>query len=167
MTNTLYRPFVKTAMAPGNASNGHGGLTIDLLDDAANGIELYLGDDVGGYSFSLEHDFLDHLGAGTPPANVVASGGPFLMLNLTIASAGSGQALDADDFTAANQLTSVGDGAETVNFFVLADGQGGSAATDPLIAHVDTGTGFDFTPNSSTVEITFDSGTNKIFSIGA
>lgn len=41
----------------------------------------------------------------------------------------------------------------------------GSAATSPLIAYIDTGTGLPVTPNGGDINVVWDSGANKIFAL--
>ena len=76
-------------------------------------------------------------------------------------------AFDAADLTGGSALTNVGNGSDALNAIVIWNDSITSGTGDGLIAYIDTGTGFDVTPNSSTIEITWASGTNKIFSLGA
>jgi len=75
----------------------------------------------------------------------------------------AGVAVYADDIT----LTAVGDNTESVNaigiYFLISD----TGVENPLVCYIDTGTGFGFTPFSSTVDVVWDTGTNRIFSVGA
>ena len=65
---------------------------------------------------------------------------------------------DAADVT----LTSVtGDESEALVIYQ----DTGAEGTSPLIAYIDTATGLPVTPNGSDVDITWDSGANKIFKL--
>ena len=175
MASLMYRPFMQTMLAPGNAANGHGGLTLDLLgggdlsgsgeDTGTSVLGALLVDDVGGYTFSADHAWVSDLGT-----NVVANGGGSgtgaeegELQNMQLRNSNSGVALDADDLT----MTGVGDGVESVNAIVIAVLVSDSGDENPLVCHIDTGTGFDFVPNASTVTITWAGADDYIFSIGA
>lgn len=70
----------------------------------------------------------------------------------------TGGVFDAADIT----ITSVsGNSVESVNLYKDTT----VAATSPLIAYIDTGTGLPFTPNGGDVTIQWDSGASKIFAI--
>lgn len=77
--------------------------------------------------------------------------------NLTGKTKSAGVA-DADDVT----LTSVsGDTSESLDIFQ----DTGAEATSRLIANIDTATGLPLTPDGGNVDITWDSGANKIFKL--
>lgn len=66
-------------------------------------------------------------------------------------------------FDAADITTTGVSGASVESVDVYKDT--GSAATSPLVAYFDTGTGFPFTPNGGDVTIQWDNGASKIFAI--
>lgn len=70
----------------------------------------------------------------------------------------AGGVFDAADIT----ITAVS-GASVEDVTIYKDS--GVAATSPLIAFLDTGTGLPFTPNGGDVTIQWDSGASKIFAI--
>lgn len=70
----------------------------------------------------------------------------------------TGGVFDAADIT----ITAVsGNSVESVNLYKDTT----VAATSPLIAYIDTGTGLPFTPNGGDVTIQWDSGASKIFAL--
>lgn len=70
----------------------------------------------------------------------------------------TGGVFDAADIT----ITGVaGNSVESVNLYKDTT----VAATSPLIAYIDTGTGLPFTPNGGDVTIQWDSGASKIFAL--
>lgn len=177
MANLLYRPFIETMLAPGNPDNGHGGLTIDVAgggnphsggSGATTGttvLAVALVDDVGGYTFDVDDQWVSDLGT-----NIVFNGGASgtgaeegELQNVIFVDSTNGVGVDADNLT----MTGVGDNTESVNVIVLYQLRDDSNDLNPLLAHIDTGTGFDFTPNGSTVTITWAGSPDYVFSIGA
>ena len=157
MVSQAYDPYLKTAMAPGNASNGHSGATIDLLGDD---IKIALVDTTGGYTVDDEHDYIADLST-----HIVSNGQSGNLASKALVDiSGGGVAFDAADLTGGSAMTNVGDGTETIGAIVLYDD---TVASDPLIVYIDSGTGFGVLPNASTIEVTWDSGNNRIFSFGA
>jgi len=119
---------------------------IDLLTDTIK-VQMI---DAADYSFSAAHDFLDDVPAGARVGTAA-----------TLASkTTAGGVFDAADVT----FTSVtGDPLEAIIIFK----DTGVEATSNLICYIDTGTGFPLTPDGGNITLTFDSGANKIFAIGA
>ena len=178
MTSLQYRPWVQTTLAPGNPDNGHGGLTLDVLGggDPTSGSGAITGtsalavafvDTTSGYTFSAAHQWVSDLGANVVAGGIATgTGGDDRgeLQNVRFVNAGTaGVAVDANDFT----VTGMGDGTQSVNALALYFLISNSGDENPLLAYIDTGTGFGFTPFSSTVTVTWDSGTNRIFSVGA
>ena len=99
------------------------------------------------YTYSDAHEYLSDLGAtvGTaqPLASKVTTGGVF----------------DADDVT----FTAVSAG-DTIEAVVLYKDTG-VAGTSPLIAYIDTITGFPLATNGGDITISWDTGSNKIFKL--
>jgi len=95
-------------------------------------------------------DFLDDISA---PSRVATSGA---LANKTFTAG----VFDADD----NVVSAVtGDAFESIVFF---DDTPGTEATKDLILYLDTATGLPTTPNGADITVVFDSGANKIFSLG-
>lgn len=100
--------------------------------------------DTGTYTFSASDDFHDDL------SGIVATSG-----NLTGKTV-TGGVFDAADIT----LSSVS-GATVEAIVIYKDT--GSSATSPLIAYID---GLSVTPDGGDITVQWDSGANKIFSLG-
>jgi hypothetical protein len=117
---------------------------IDLLTDTIKVVLI----DAADYTFSDAHDFLDDVAAGARIATA------------TLASKTTTDGVfDAADVT----FTSVtGDQFEAVIIYR----DSGVEGTSELICYIDTGTGFPLTPDGGNIDLTFDSGANKIFKIG-
>lgn len=103
--------------------------------------------DSGTYTYSAAHQFRSSL-SGT--------GGTAQTLGTKTVTNG---VFDAADVT----FTAV---AGTVSYEALVIYKDtGSAATDNLIAYIDTGTGLPVTSNGGDITVAFDNGSNKIFSL--
>lgn len=100
------------------------------------------------YTFSQTHEFLSDIPAG---ARVATSG------NFTGKTSTAGVA-DADDVTL---LAVTGDQSEALVIYKWT----GSDATSPLIAYIDSATGLPVQPSGSSIEISWDNGSNKIMKI--
>lgn len=98
------------------------------------------------------HDFLDDVTGGGGGTIVATSA------NLASKTATAGVA-DAADFT----FSSVSAGDPCEHLVIYQDT--GVASTSPIIASIDTATGLPITPNGGDIEVTFDSGSNKIFKL--
>ena len=103
--------------------------------------------DTGTYTYSAAHDFWDDAVAGLV-GSVQALG------SKTVTSG----VFDAADTT----FTSVS--GATVEALIIYKSTGVNS-TSPLIAYIDTGTGFPVTPNGGNIVVTWDSGANKIFAL--
>ena len=101
------------------------------------------------YVFDATHDFLDDVGGATRVA------GPIAFAGKAVTSEG---AVDADDrvFVAVS-------GADVEALVIVQDS--GVEATSPLRAYIDSGTGLPIVPNGGDIQVTFDSGTNRIFKL--
>lgn len=103
--------------------------------------------DTGTYTYNATHEFYSSVSAaviGTPQT-----------LGTKTVTDGVFDAADAT-FTAVS-------GASVEALVIYKDT--GSAATSPLIAFIDTGTGLPVTPNGGDITITWDNGANKIFAL--
>jgi hypothetical protein len=176
MASQMWDPFIKTMLAPGDAGNGHGGEVINMLDDTTDIVSLALvqeGSGATGYEFDEADDFRDSVeGGGASIATATVSSGTAAIITpaFEVKSDDSGYGAGGIGWygaphTVANAMTGVGDGTETVDAIVIYIDVG-TAATDPLVCWIDGFTGNGFTPNSSTIEITWDTGANRIFQIG-
>ena len=105
--------------------------------------------DTGAYTVDLaNHEFLSDIPGG---ARIATSA------NLSSKTSTAGHADAADEI-----LTSVsGASCEAVIFYK----DTGNAATSPLFLYIDTGTGLPITPNGANINVVFDNGTNKIFTL--
>jgi hypothetical protein len=118
------------------------------IDWSADNIKIVLVD-AADYTVDItNHEFLSDVAAG---ARVATSG------NLASKTSTAGTA-DAADVT----LTAVtGDPSEALIIYK----DTGVAATSPLIAYIDTATGLPVTPNGGDITVTWDNGTDKIFTL--
>ena len=124
----VYKPYIQAAMT--------GGANTDLLTENVAVVLVDLAD----YTADIDnHDFLADIPAG---ARVATSG------NLT------GKTFTSNTFDAADITISgvTGDQLEAAVVFINT----GSDATARLVAFMDVGTGFPFTPNGSDVDVTWN-----------
>lgn len=135
MASALYPKF-KEALLSQSPS-------IDLDTDTIN-VALI---DTGAYTYNAAHDFWDDAVAGV-------IGTPQALGSKTITSG----VFHAADTT----FTSV-TGA-TVEALIIYKSTGVNS-TSPLIAYIDTGTGFPVTPNGGNIVVEWDNGANKIFAL--
>lgn len=113
---------------------------------------------VRGYTFSSAHKFVsDVTGAG---GTLVATSAAFASKTITNGTA------DAADVT----YTAVGAGAAIPALVIfqssaVTGGADVAASAQRLIAFIDAYTGLPVTPNGGDITVTFDNGTNKIFTL--
>lgn len=117
------------------------------LDWDAHNIKMVLTDHGGATPNVSVHDFRDDISAGT-----IATSGNFTTKTTTAGVA------DMDDVT----FTAV-TGASVESCTSYRDV--GTAATDPLIAYVDTATGLPVTPSGGDIVFRVDNGANKYFKL--
>ena len=117
--------------------------SIDMDTDTIN-VALI---DTGTYTYSSAHDFWDDAVAGLV-GSVQALGSKTVTNGV----------FDAADTT----FTSVSGATEEALIIYKSTGVN---STSPLIAYIDTGTGFPVTPNGGNIVVTWDSGANKIFAL--
>jgi len=150
---------------PNSAASDHG--AIGVIDLIADTITCGLCDDTGGWNKSHDDLWYDAGGANDMKDGLVGGSNDYFDLSSkAIVDGGTtGQAYDADnrDGSEAAQLTSVGAGTNALNCLGFIKNRGLTANADPLLWEVDTGTGFDFVPVSSTVEIVWDNGADRIW----
>lgn len=117
------------------------------LDWDAHAIHMLLTDHGGATPNVATHDFRDDIAAGT-----IATSGAFTGKTTTAGVA------DMDDVT----FTAVaGASVESASAYRNV----GTAATDPLIAYVDTATGLPVTPSGGDIVFRVDAGANKYFKL--
>ena len=121
---------------------------IDLL---ADDIKVVLVRTASGTNYTVDldaHDYLADIAAG---ARVATSG------NLA-GKTTTGGVFDATDIS----FTAV---AADVGCCLVIYKDTGDAATSPLIAYIDTGTGLPVVPDGNDVDVTWSAGANKIFKL--
>ena len=104
--------------------------------------------DTGAYTYSAAHEDLADIAAG---ARIATSGG-------LASKTSTGGVCDAADVVVSGVTGT------TVEAVVVYKDTG-TAATSPLIAYIDTGTGFPLTPNGGAVTVQWSNGADKIFSL--
>ncbi len=134
MASTWY-PKYKEALLTGSSN-------ISLTSGTVKAILV----DSADYTYSAAHDFLDDVAAGSRVATSAALTGKTVTNGL----------FDADDVTFSSVT---GDQSEAIIIFI----DTGSEATSRLVLYIDTASsGLPVTPNSGSITVTWDSGTNKI-----
>ena len=103
--------------------------------------------DTGTYTYNAAHDFYNDLsgilGTGVELGSRTVTLGVFDAADVTFTTPSAGTTIEA--------------------LVIYKDT--GNVATSNLIAYIDTGTGLAFTTNGADIDIVWDSGANKIFSI--
>jgi hypothetical protein len=117
------------------------------IDMSALTIAAYL-IDTADYTYNAAHDFLDDVASGA----IVA--GPQTIGSKTFTNG----VFDGADIVFS---TVTGDPCEAI---IIANNTG-STATSHLIAYIDSATGLPVTPNGGNINVTWDSGSNKIFAL--
>lgn len=102
--------------------------------------------DTGTYTYSAAHDFYDDVSGSVATTGALA--------NKTVTSG----VFDADDTS-----WSAVSGATAEALIIWIDT--GTPSTSRLVAYIDSGTGLPVTPNGNNINLTFDSGSNKIFAL--
>lgn len=143
MANVFYPKALEKFGAPGTLGTTSG-TAIDLIDDT---IKVALLDtDVTG--FNAAHEFYSDLSSAVV-------GTPVTLASKTFTSG----VFDAADST----FTAVtGNVCEALILYK----DTGTASTSPLIGFIDTGTNLPVTPVGSDIDVTWPSGSNKIFKLG-
>ena len=138
MANVIY-PLYKQAALSGGANHDLSGGTVkvDLID-------------TGAYTYSAAHEF--RTTANVPTASIIA----------TTAALGT-KTFTSGVFDAADTSWATVTGTSCEALIIWIDT--GVAATDRLVAYIDTATGLPVTPNGNNINLTFDSGANKIFAL--
>lgn len=139
MANALY-PLFKQSLLSQSPS-------VDLDTDTIKAAAVDLTAD---YTYSAVHQYKSSVTSYTGSTDQT----------LTNPSITSG-VFDADDVTYSALSQSA---AKTVGAIVIYKDTG-NAATSPLIAYIDTGTGLPITPNGGNIIISWDAGASKIFAL--
>jgi hypothetical protein len=134
MASTWYPLFKEALLTGASNSNASSGNVKAVLCDGAD------------YTYSASHQFLSDVPSG---ARVATSGN---LANKTFTAG----VMDADDFS----FTAVtGDQSEIIIFYI----DTGTATTSRLMVYVDTASsGLPVTPNGGNINVTLDSGANKL-----
>ena len=135
MANVLYPKF-KEALLSQSPS-------VDLDTDTIKAALV----DTGTYTYSASHQYYSSVSSAVV-------GTPVTLGTKTVTNG----VFDAADSTFSSVSGS------TVEAIVLYKDTG-SAATSPLIAYIDSATNLPVTPNGGDIDITWDSGANKIFAL--
>jgi|TARA_B110000263_G_scaffold142028_1_gene123294 hypothetical protein len=116
---------------------------LDMVDDTIKVVLV----DTGTYTYNAAHDFYNDLsgilGTGVELGSRTVTLGVFDAADVTFTTPSAGTTIEA--------------------LVIYKDT--GNVATSNLIAYIDTGTGLAFTTNGADIDIVWDSGANKIFSI--
>lgn len=121
-------------------------------------IRVFLVDSAGYTPDSVNHEFISSVPTTARKGNTGSSDrtqAPQLTLIDPVAGT-----CDADDTT----LTSVSAG-DPMEYLVIFKDDGVADTSSPLIACIDTATGLPVTPNGGNINIAWDTGTNKIFTL--
>jgi len=144
MANALFTKYKEKIMDPGTLGTTSG-TAVDLIDD---NIKVCLVDHALDTPVPATDEYLDDISAG-----IVAT-----TANL------SSKAITGGVFDAADTVFSaVASGDPCESLVIYKDT--GTASTSPLIAFIDTATGLPVTPNDGDINVTWDSGANKIFAL--
>lgn len=103
--------------------------------------------DTGVYTYSGAHEFYSSVSSGVV-------GTPQTLAGVSV----------TDGVVDAADVTFTGVSGATVEALVLYKDTG-DAATSPLIAYIDSGTGLPVTPNGGNIAVAWDNGANRIFAI--
>ena len=138
MANVIYPKFKEGLISGGaNVNLSSGTVKIDLID-------------TGAYTYSAAHEF--RTTANVPTASIIAT-----------TSALGTKTFTNGVFDAADTSWATVTGVSCEALIIWIDT--GLAATDRLVAYIDTATGLPVTPNGNNINLTFDSGANKIFAL--
>lgn len=128
---------------------GREGFLDGTIDWDSDTIEYLL---VRGYTFSAAHKF---------ETDITGGGGGTIVARVT--GAGQTKTNGVADSTTDPVWSLVAAGAAIAHIIVLSNK--GSAATNRLIAAIDTATGLPVTPNGGNITYVIDSGANKLFKL--
>ena len=148
MSNALYPKFKEALL-----NQSAGTAAINLSSDTNIKVALVnITGSTNAYTYSSSHQFFSSV--STNSAAVVSTN----YATLTAKTVTNG-VFDADDVT----FTGVS-GTNVIGALVVYKDTG-TAASSPLIAFLDSGTGLSITPNGGSVTVSWDSGANRIFAL--
>jgi hypothetical protein len=150
MANALYPKFKEALL-----NQAAGTSAINLSSDTNIKVALVnISGSTNAYTYSSSHQYFSSV--STNSAAVVGTSAT--LANKTVATPAGG-VFDADDVT----FTGVS-GTNVIGALVIYKDTG-TAASSPLIAFLDSGTGLSITPNGGSVTVSWDSGANRIFAL--
>ena len=148
MANALYPKFKEALL-----NQAAGTSAINLSSDTNIKVALVnITGSTNAYTYSSSHQYFSSV--STNSAAVVSTN----YATLTAKTVTNG-VFDADDVT----FTGVS-GTNVIGALVVYKDTG-TAASSPLIAFLDSGTGLSITPNGGSVTVSWDSGANRIFAL--
>ena len=148
MANALYPKFKEALL-----NQAAGTAAINLSSDTNIKVALVnITGSTNAYTYSSSHQYFSSV--STNSAAVVSTN----YATLTAKTVTNG-VFDADDVT----FTGVS-GTNVIGALVVYKDTG-TAASSPLIAFLDSGTGLSITPNGGSVTVSWDSGANRIFAL--
>jgi hypothetical protein len=147
MANALYPKFKEALL-----NQAAGTAAINLSSDTSIKVALVnISGSTNAYTYSSSHQYFSSV--STNSAAVVGTSGA--LGNKTVTNG----VFDADDVT----VTGVS-GTNVIGALVIYKDTN-TAASSPLIAFLDSGTGLSITPNGGSVTVSWDSGANRIFAL--
>jgi hypothetical protein len=147
MANALYPKFKEALL-----NQAAGTAAINLSSDTSIKVALVnISGSTNAYTYSSSHQYFSSV--STNSVAVVGTSGA--LGNRTVTNG----VFDADDVT----VTGVS-GTNVIGALVIYKDTG-TAASSPLIAFLDSGTGLSITPNGGSVTVSWDSGANRIFAL--
>ncbi len=148
MANALYPKFKEALL-----NQAAGTAAINLSSDTNIKVALVnITGSTNAYTYSSSHQYFNSV--STNSAAIVSTN----YATLTAKTVTNG-VFDADDVT----FTGVS-GTNVIGALVIYKDTG-TAASSPLIAFLDSGTGLSITPNGGSVTVSWDSGANRIFAL--
>ena len=148
MANALYPKFKEALL-----NQAAGTAAINLSSDTNIKVALVnITGSTNAYTYSSSHQYFSSV--STNSAAIVSTN----YATLTAKTVTNG-VFDADDVT----FTGVS-GTNVIGALVIYKDTG-TAASSPLIAFLDSGTGLSITPNGGSVTVSWDSGANRIFAL--
>jgi hypothetical protein len=147
MANALYPKFKEALL-----NQAAGTAAINLSSDTNIKVALVnISGSTNAYTYSSSHQYFSSV--STNSTAVVGTSGALGSKTVT------NGVFDADDVT----VTGVS-GTNVIGALVIYKDTG-TAASSPLIAFLDSGTGLSITPNGGSVTVSWDSGANRIFAL--
>ena len=150
MANALYPKFKEALL-----NQAAGTSAINLSSDTNIKVALVnITGSTNAYTYSSSHQYFSSVST-----NSAAIVGTAATLAGKTVNSPVGGVFDADDVT----FTGVS-GTNVIGALVIYKDTG-TAASSPLIAFLDSGTGLSITPNGGSVTVSWDSGANRIFAL--